>query len=146
MEEDEDTHHHSSCDYRQRQSNPVGISPLDRLQHQTPQETVRNKCVEELPKGFAEVRRPVSNDGLMPGWRRSFQFRSNGIRESLTLAAIQNSVQWRFLRRWLRFHRPPKTQEPSNLTYRAPCTDSVQSQCCHFYYHQHFKNRWNLGS
>lgn len=56
----------ASCHHSQRQSDPIGIPLSNRVEHQRPQDAIRNKRIKELPRRFAEIRIRVLTDGLIP--------------------------------------------------------------------------------
>ena len=77
-------------DHGEGQSDPVRVPPLNCLQHQGPQEAIRNKRVEHLPKRLAQIRRSVGRNRFVPSGSESFQFGSNYIGKRVALGGLYN--------------------------------------------------------
>src|SRR4029434_2411399 len=66
VEKDKNADQDASCHHSQRQSDPIGIPLSNRVEHQGPQDAIRNKRIKELPERFVEIRMRVLTDGLIP--------------------------------------------------------------------------------
>jgi hypothetical protein len=74
MEDNKNSHQKSSCHNGQRQGNPIGIFPLDCINHQYPQGKIGNESVKNLPERFAQIRIPILCGGLVPSSFGHFSF------------------------------------------------------------------------
>jgi hypothetical protein len=83
VEKDKNANQDASSHHSQHESDPVGIPLSNRVEHQGPQDEIRNECVNGLPEGFVEIRIGILTDVLIPSRLGAFQLDRSCVSEHI---------------------------------------------------------------
>ena len=66
VEKSKNPDQNSCCEDSEHESDPIGIFPLQRDDHQSPQDTVGNESIDDLPDCFSQARSAVADGASKP--------------------------------------------------------------------------------